>query len=69
MNHVDYGFEEYIQYLRENIANLAEYRERTGTIDLGVLHVKEALSNEDPFVVFNASLAATAVLADRSIYH
>ncbi|MBP6104323.1 MAG: hypothetical protein KBD23_02010 [Gammaproteobacteria bacterium] len=69
MNNIDYGFEEYIGYLRENIANLAEYRERTGTVDLSVLHVQEALSNEDPFVVFNASLAATAVLADRSIYH
>ncbi len=69
MNYLDYGFEEYIEYLRENIANLVEYRQRTGTVDLGVLHVKEALSDEDPFVVFNASLAATAVLADRTIYH
>lgn len=65
----DYGFEDYIQHLRENLANLVEYRERTGTLEPTVLQVKEALFNDDPFVVFNATLVATAVLADRSIYH
>jgi hypothetical protein len=66
---IDCRFEDYIQYLRENLANLVQYRERTGTLEPTVLQVKEALFNDDPFIVFNASLAATAVLADRSIYH
>lgn len=62
-------FEEYIEYLRENLVNLVQYREKTGTLDIGVLQVKEDLFNEDPFVVFSASIAATLLLADKSIYH
>jgi hypothetical protein len=64
-----YRFEEYIQYLRENLVNLVEYRERTGTLEANVVQIKEALFNDDPFVVFSASLAASVVLADKSIYH
>jgi hypothetical protein len=64
-----YRFEEYIKYLRENFVNLVEYRERTGTLEPNVVQIKEALFNDDPFVVFSASLAATVVLADKSIYH
>lgn len=62
-------FGEYIEFLRENLSNLVEYRERTGTLDLNVLQVKEDLFDDDPFVVFTASLAATVLLADKSIYH
>lgn len=64
-----YRFEEYIKDLRENFVNLVEYRERTGTLEPSVLQVKDALFNEDPFVVFSASLAATVILADKSLYH
>ncbi len=66
---VNYRFEEYIEYLRENLINLVEYKELTGTLEPNVVQIKEALFNDDPFVVFNASLAATVVLADKSIYH
>ena len=64
-----YKFEEYISFLRENFVNLVEYRERTGTLEPNVIFIKEALFNDDPFVVFSASLAASVVLADKSIYH
>jgi len=64
-----YRFGEYIEYLRETLANLVEYRERTGTLEPDVLQVKEDLFDADPFVVFTASLAATVILADKSIYH
>jgi len=64
-----YRFEEYIKHLRENFVNLVEYRERTGTLEANVLQIKEALFNDDPFIVFSASLVATVVLADKSIYH
>jgi len=62
-------FEEYIEYLRDNLNNLVQYREKTGTLDAGVLRVKEDLFDEDPFVVFSASIAATLLLSDKSIYH
>ncbi|HEV2524575.1 MAG TPA: hypothetical protein PK583_06090 [Gammaproteobacteria bacterium] len=64
-----YRFDEYIQYLRESFVNLVEYRERTGTLEANVVQIKEALFNEDPFIVFNASVAATVVLSDKFIYH
>lgn len=60
---------EYIEFLRENLVNLVEYRERTGTIDPDVVQIKEDLFDEDPFVVFTASIAASMLLADKSIYH
>ena len=66
---LNYRFEEYIQYLRENFVNLVEYRERTGTLEPNVVQIKDALFDADPFIVFSASLAATVVLADKSIYH
>ncbi len=64
-----YRFEEYIAYLRENIVNLVEYRAQTGMLDARVRQVKEDLFDEDPFIVFGASLEATLILADKSIYH
>ena len=64
-----YRFEEYIQYLREHFVNLVEHRERTGTLEANVVQIKDALFNDDPFIVFSASLAATVVLSDKSIYH
>lgn len=62
-------FGEYIEFLREHLVNLVEYRERTGTIEPNVIQIKEDLFDDDPFVVFTASLAATVLLADKSIYH
>lgn len=66
---MNYRFEDYIKFLRENFVNLVEYRERTGTLDPSVLKIKEDLFDDDPFIVFNATLAATIVLSDKSIYH
>ncbi len=62
-------FGDYIEFLRENVANLVTYRERTGTLDSNVLQIKEDLFDDDPFVVFTASLAATVILSDKSLYH
>lgn len=67
--HNTHKFEDYIKYLRDNFVNLVEYRERTGTLDLNVLEIKEALFNEDPFIVFSATLAATVIMSDKTLYH
>lgn len=62
-------FEKYIEFLRENFGNLVEYRELTGQIEPKLMQVKADLFNEDPFVVFGASLLATAAFSDKNLYH
>ena len=62
-------FGDYIEFLRENFGNLVEYRELTGQSEPTLSKVKEDLFNEDPFVVYGASLAATTEFADINIYH
>jgi trehalose-6-phosphatase len=63
------NFSEYIDFLRKNFNNVIEYRERTGTLEPSVIQIGDDLFDEDPFVVFNASIAAAAVLYDRTLYH
>lgn len=62
-------FGDYIEFLRENFGNLVEYRELTGQVEPKLSQIKEDLFNEDPFVVFGASIIATAEFADLNIYH
>lgn len=62
-------FEEYVKFLRDNIGNLVEYRELTGNFEPGLAKVKNDLFDEDPFVVFGATLLATAAFADKKLYH
>jgi hypothetical protein len=64
------GFQEYINFLRENFVNLVEYRElTTGTVEPKLIQAKEDLFNDDPFIVFGASLIATVAFADKNLYH
>jgi hypothetical protein len=61
--------ESVLQHVRENFMTLVEYRERTGTLEPLLLKVKQGLFNEDPFVVLGSSIAASALLAERRLYH
>lgn len=63
------GFQEYINFLRENFTNLVEYREITGTVEPKLIQAKQDLFDDDPFVVFGASLVATIAFADKNLYH
>ena len=63
------NFDEYISFLRENILNLVEYKQCTGNLESNLIQVKDDLFNEDPFIVFNASLAATVAFSDKTLYH
>lgn len=62
-------FEDYIQFLREHFDNLVLYRERTGTSEPELRQLREDLFDEDPFVVFSASLLASVEFADKTLYH
>lgn len=64
-----YRFEDYIDFLRDNISNLIQYKERTGTMDLNLLSIKQGLFNEDPFVVIGASVQASNAFAEKNLYH
>ena len=64
------SFEGYIEFLRENFTNLVEYRELTGgMVEPKLNQAKEDLFDDDPFVVFGASLVATIAFADKNLYH
>lgn len=62
-------FEDYIGFLRENISNLIEYREATGTLEPNLLKIRNDLFNQDPFVVIGASVQATKAFAAENLYH
>jgi len=64
-----YQFGEYISFLRENITNLVEYKQLTGSFDPELGQVEKDLFNEDPFVVFGATLEATLAFSDKRLYH
>ncbi len=63
------GFGEYIDFLRDNLINLIQYKESTGTFDPNLLQLKHDLFNQDPFVVIGASVRATRVFAEKTLYH
>jgi len=62
-------FEDYIGFLRDNINNLIEYREATGTLEPNLLKIRNDLFNQDPFVVIGASVQATKAFAADNLYH
>ena len=64
-----FRFGDYISFLRENISNLVEYKQMTGSFDPLLDKVEKDLFNEDPFVVFGATLEATAAFSDKTLYH
>ena len=63
------GFQDYINFLRENFINLVEYREITGIAEPKLIQAKQDLFDADPFIVFKASLVATLAFTDKNLYH
>lgn len=63
------SFKEYMDFLSESMSVLEEYRARTGQFKTPAKEVKEALQHGDPFVTYKATIAATMLLADNSLYH
>lgn len=63
------SFNEYLSQLRESLDCLAIYWEHIGYECPHIDHIASGLKNADPFVLYNASIAATLLLSDESIYH
>lgn len=63
------SFNEYLHFLRESIAYLAEYWQKIGHDNPHIEDISVGLNHSDPFVIYKASIAATLLLEDRLIYH
>lgn len=63
------SFNEYLHFLRESIAYLAEYWQTIGRDNPHIEDISVGLNHCDPFVIYKASIAATLLLEDRLIYH
>jgi len=63
------SFNEYLGFLRESIENLAEYWQMIGVENPHIKDINAGLNHADPFIIYKASIAATMLLEDRSIYH
>lgn len=63
------GFNEYLFFLRESMDNLSDYWHKVGHFNPHIKDIRKALRHTDPFVIYKASIAATILLSDRSIYH
>lgn len=74
-NKVIKEFNEYVDYvnhlelLKDNFSNLVEYKTKTGQLHPIFTLIQKDLCNEDPFVVYGASLVAALAFTDHNLYH
>lgn len=59
----------HIEFLRNNFSYLVDYKTQVGQLQPILKMVLEDLFNEDPFIVYSASLIATLAFADQNLYH
>jgi hypothetical protein len=59
----------HIEFLRNNFSYLVDYKAQTGQLHPIFQLIQQDLFDEDPFVVYGASLMATLAFADRNLYH
>jgi len=64
-----FTFGDYIASLREQLTALVAYQGHTTGVDPRVLHVQAGLNHADPFIVFEASLAATELMRNKNLFH
>lgn len=67
--HTEKSFHDYLLFLRESIECLAEYWQTIGRHHPHIKDIFAGLHHKDPFIIYRASIAATLLLEDRSIYH
>ena len=66
---LNHSFEDYIHYLRDAICTLSDYWVQSGQYHPQIKQIEDALHDEDPFILYGATIAASLLLEDRSIYH
>ena len=60
---------EQIDFLRDHFSTLVEYYEQQGSRIMPLRAIEDGLFDQDPFVVYGASLLAAAFLSDERLYH
>lgn len=63
------SFNEYLNFLRESMQNLADYYNKIGEDKPDLSYIREGLQHSDPFVIYKASIAASIMLDDPALYH
>lgn len=69
MTSVQQDFGEYLIFLRESIQYLCDYWQMIGHKNPHIDDIRAGLYHKDPFIIYRATMAATALLEDKSIYH
>ena len=59
----------HIEFLRNNFPYLIDYKTQAGQLHPIFQLIKQDLFDDDPFVVYGASLMATLAFEDRNLYH
>lgn len=59
----------HIEFLRNNFSYLVDYKTKVGQLHPIFKMIQQDLFDDDPFVVYGASLIATLALADQNLYH
>jgi len=63
------SFGDYIDCLRDQVTTLLTYQKFTKGMDPKILRLKAGLNHPDPFVVFEASMAATECMNNKDLFH
>lgn len=69
MTNTQQSFGDYLVFLRESIKNLSDYWQLIGRKNRHIEDIRAGLNHKDPFIIYKATMAATALLEDKSIYH
>ncbi len=59
----------HIEFLRNNFVYLVDYKTQTGQLHPIFQLIQKDLFDDDPFIVYGASLMATLAFADQNLYH
>lgn len=62
-------YQQYIEFLKEHMSQISKFSRHLGYNQGSIRRILQGLSNPDPFVLYQASLAASNVLDQDSHIH
>ena len=67
MNEMNYS--EHINFLKDSLGHMTEFASHLGLNPRRLRRILKDLSHQDPFVVYQASIAAAILLDEKTQYH